>query len=89
VVVVLTWVWATIGNRQILPIPTISGTLLSPLGDYPAAGWLHAPAFAANRPDSWISPPLSAPNAALSVLALLVLTGVLFTCARALRGTRV
>jgi len=88
VVVVLAWVWATIWNRQILPIPTLSGTLLSPLGDYPAAGWLHAPPFAANRPDSWISPPLSAPNAALSVLALLVLTGVLFTCARALRTLR-
>lgn len=88
VVVVLAWGWATIWNPQILPVPTITGTLLSPLADYPAAGWLHAPAFAAHRPDSWISPPLTAPNAAISVIALLVLTVVLFACARALRGAR-
>lgn len=83
VLALLTWGWATVWNTRFIPIPTITGTILSPLGDYGAAGWLHAPALHTDV-DSLLSPAHSPTTAAISVAALLALALVLLLCARAL-----
>jgi ABC-2 type transport system permease protein len=37
------WAWATVLNTRVLPVPTVSYTMLSPAGGYPAVAWLGAP----------------------------------------------
>ena len=37
------WCWATLATPGLLPLPTITGTILSPLGGYPAVVWGGAP----------------------------------------------
>jgi len=49
IAVVLTWGWATLLTPGLLPVPTVTGTILSPLGGYPAVTWLGAPSTWADR----------------------------------------
>jgi ABC-2 type transport system permease protein len=52
------WLWATLVSDRLLPIPAVSGTILSPAGGYPAVSWLHAPrSLAVVGSGSALSPP--------------------------------
>lgn len=81
------WIWATVWNSAIIPVPSISGTVLSPLGDYVAHGWFGAPTF---KPisSSLLSPTMTATSAAMSVVALVAVSAVLLVTARVLRAAR-
>ncbi|MGC4804958.1 hypothetical protein [Micromonospora sp. DT233] len=90
VIAVGTWFWATLFSTSIVPIPTVTGTLLSPLGDYVAGGWLHTPtlwagegAFAAPAPSS-----SSSSTAAVNLLLVVGMSAVLFTASCALARRR-
>lgn len=89
VLAVLLWFWSTIFSAGIIPLPTPTGTLLSPLGDYIAAGWLQGPIIWAGRggPDL-LSPPVTALTATLNLIVILTLTAVLFGVARATAARR-
>ena len=86
VLVVGAWGWATVWNTSILPAPTVTGTVLSPLGDYTAHGWLGAPALYAGHGAAVLSPPVTPTSAAIALAALLGATVVLLVLARALRA---
>jgi ABC-2 type transport system permease protein len=88
VLVVGAWLWATVWNTSIIPVPTITGTVLSPLGDYTAHGWLNAPTLYAGHGTALLSPPVTATSAAIALAALLAATAVLLVLARALRAAR-
>jgi ABC-2 type transport system permease protein len=81
------WIWATVWNSAIIPLPSASATVLSPLGDYAAHGWLHAPAVNAATP-SLLSPAITATSAGVSLAALLMVTACLLVTARVLRNAR-
>lgn len=85
ILVLVIWVWATIFNSSIIPLPTITGTVLSPLGDYAAAGWLGADRFEPAGAAA-LSPATTAGTAALSIVALLGMSAVLFALARTVRA---
>ncbi|MFW5417287.1 hypothetical protein J0910_11805 [Nocardiopsis sp. CNT-189] len=56
----LVWFWSTIATPQLSPVPTPTGTLLSPSGGYPAAAWAGQPEVLAHRfLDGPLSPPAS------------------------------
>ncbi|MFI9050789.1 hypothetical protein [Streptomyces sp. NPDC053427] len=48
-VTVVVWLWALHFPPRFSPLPTATGTVLSPLGGYPLAAWAHAPEIWANR----------------------------------------
>jgi ABC-2 type transport system permease protein len=83
VLTVLVWFWCTLVNQSLLPLPTATGTLFSPLGDYVSAGWLHTETLWAGRghPD-FLSPAASGGAAALNLILLLAVVAALFTGAR-------
>lgn len=83
------WFWATLFSTAILPLPTITGTLLSPLGDYIAGGWLHAPTlWAGEGPVDALSPAPSAASAAINLGLVLLMSLGLFGGACALARRR-
>jgi ABC-2 type transport system permease protein len=89
VIAVLAWFWTTVFSTRLVPLPTPTGTLLSPLGDYAGAGWLHADVLWAGRGSlDALAPAPSATSAMWSVLALLALSGVLFLVARSTAAVR-
>lgn len=72
------WGWATIFNNRVVPIPTVSYTVLSPAGGYPAVAWLGAP-----RSDAVLGgQAVGGAEAALNLLAVLVCTVSVLTVAR-------
>jgi ABC-2 type transport system permease protein len=88
VLVVGAWLWATVWNTSIIPAPTITGTVLSPLGDYTAHGWLGTPALEAGHGTALLSPPATTTSAAIALATLLAMTVVLLLLARTLRAIR-
>ncbi|WP_017591104.1 hypothetical protein [Nocardiopsis potens] len=75
----LVWFWSTIATPQLSPVPTPTGTLLSPSGGYPAAAWAGQPEVLAHR---FLDGPLSPPADTGWALANLAIVGgmaVLFT----------
>lgn len=82
------WGWATVWNTTIIPIPTLSGTVLSPLGEYAAHGWLHAPTLHGGSGTALLRPPATPANAAIALAALLATTIALLAIARLLRAAR-
>jgi ABC-2 type transport system permease protein len=85
VLVVPLWYWAT-ALSPLLPLPTVAGTVLSPLGAYQAAAWLGTSRPAG--PDGWLRPPVGSGAAVLSIAITLGATFVLFLIARAVAGAR-
>ncbi len=83
--VLLGWGWATILRSGLLPVPTLAGSVLSPLGDYAAAAWLDAPRFEPTA-GALLSPPATAATALLSIAALLATATALFLIARLTRS---
>lgn len=72
------WGWATIFNSRVLPLPTVSYTMLSPAGGYPAVAWLGAP-----RSDAVLDgQAISGGAAAVNVLVVLACTVALLAVAR-------
>lgn len=72
VVTVVVWLWSTMLSPALLPIPTITGTVFSPLGRYPAAAWLHSsPETATHGIDGLLRPEVHSGTAVLHLLAML------------------
>lgn len=88
VATVFVWLWATVLNTRLIPVPTITGTLLSPLGDYVTFGWLHGDRLWAGRGWSVLSPSPTALTALLNIAAVLAVAGVFFTAARLIAAQR-
>jgi ABC-2 type transport system permease protein len=88
IIVVGAWLWATVWNSSVIPLPSVSATVLSPLGDYAAHAWLQAPAVNKTSGATLLSPTSTFSSAAVSVAALLLLTTALLFVARALRERR-
>jgi ABC-2 type transport system permease protein len=83
VVVVALWFWATQLSPSFVPVPTPTGTVLSPLGGYPAVVWLGARRIWANRQrDGLLSPPPDSGSAVLNVLLVLAFAAAFFFAAR-------
>ncbi|GAA1231629.1 hypothetical protein GCM10009676_13310 [Prauserella halophila] len=79
-ITVVAWIWATVLNPTILPVPTVTGTVLSPLGRYPAAAWLHAPQTGATYGlDGVLRPVVSGGTATLQVLVVLAVAALLLS----------
>lgn len=75
-VLVVVWLWATQFPPRFSPLPTPTGTLLSPLGGYPLVAWADAPTVWATRNGTGpLRPDVTAGSAALN-LALVLLTAV-------------
>lgn len=90
VVVVLVWLWMTLFSTRVVPLPTVTGTVLSPLGDYVAVGWLHAEKiWAGMGSPALLSPRATGATAAVSLTVLVAMTCLLFTVTRLLAGRRV
>lgn len=80
--VVIVWLWATIWNTALIPIPTVTGTLLSPLGDYVTTAWMNGPRLWAGQGWAPLAPEPTTPAAWINVAALVALSAVFFTIAR-------
>jgi len=89
VLVVATWFWATQLNPSIVPIPTPTGTVLSPLGGYQAVAWLGAPDIWADRARvGMLSPPPDSGSALLNLALVLACAAVFFLGARLVMAWR-
>ena len=85
VLVVPLWYWAT-AYSSLLPGPSITGTVLSPLGAYPAAAWLSA--TNPIRTGGWLHPPVSTLSALASIASALIVAVVAFLLAHAVARDR-
>ncbi|MFF9095544.1 hypothetical protein ACF1AX_20715 [Streptomyces sp. NPDC014802] len=75
-VLVVVWLWATQFPPRFSPLPTPTGTVLSPLGGYPLVAWADAPTiWAARGAGGPLRPDVTGTSAALN-LALVLLTAV-------------
>ncbi|MFD7643995.1 hypothetical protein ACFV4P_25465 [Kitasatospora sp. NPDC059795] len=85
----LIWFWMTAFSSNVVPTPSPTGTLLSPLGDYVATGWMGSTRIWAGHghPEA-ISPHPSAASALANLVVVLLLTAVLFGIARATQRIR-
>lgn len=72
------WAWATVLNPRVLPIPTVSYTMFSPGGGYPAVAWLGAPRGTAVLNGQEVG----ASAAAVNLLVVLACTALLLAVAR-------
>lgn len=87
VLVVVGWFWATLFNSSIVPVPTITGTLLSPLGDYAAAGLLDTPTLWAGE-GSFAAPAPSAVTAVVNLAVVVAMSAAFFVTSCALARRR-
>lgn len=79
---VIGWFWATLFNRSMIPLPTPTGTVLSPLGDYAAAVWWQvAPLWAGRGQPPLLSPQPNPSSAYLNLVVLLAATVALMVAA--------
>ncbi|GHH40762.1 hypothetical protein [Streptomyces candidus] len=69
---VVIWLWACHFPPSFSPVPTATGTLLSPLGGYPLVAWAHAPAVWASREGTGALRPEADSTTALLNLAFVV-----------------
>lgn len=83
-----TWLWSTIASPQILPFFTPTGTLLSPVGGYPAAAWFGERTVWANRDLTGILSPDVGTGTALTNLMILAVFTALFLTLAGLVATR-
>lgn len=89
VLIVVFWFWACLFNTTLIPLPSPTGTLLSPLGDYAAVGWLGAKGiWAGDGHPAVLSPTPNGGAAVLSVVSLLLVTTVVFAIARVISARR-
>ncbi|MFT7835908.1 hypothetical protein Q5530_07135 [Saccharothrix sp. BKS2] len=83
VLVVAAWFWATHLDPGLVPLPGPTGTVLSPLGGYPAAVWLDGDGVFADRGSTGVLSPLpDSGSAVLNVVLVLVLAALFFVLAR-------
>ncbi|GAA2978669.1 hypothetical protein [Actinokineospora diospyrosa] len=83
VLVVAAWFWATQLSPAVVPIPTPTGTVLSPLGGYQAVAWLGARGIWADRDQSGpLSPAASSGTAVLNLVLVLACAVLFFLAAR-------
>ncbi|MFI5493476.1 hypothetical protein [Actinoplanes sp. NPDC051859] len=89
IVVVVTWFWATVATPSLVPVPTITGTLFSPAGGYPAAGWLHVdPVWAHRFRTDPLGPAVTTPAILSNIVLVLLLAAIFFALSRQLVGRR-
>jgi ABC-2 type transport system permease protein len=89
VLVVAVWFWATQLSPSIVPVPTPTGTVLSPLGGYQAVAWLGVPELWADRQRSGVlSPPPDSGSAVVNLVVVLALAAVFFLAARLVMALR-
>ncbi|WP_431034439.1 hypothetical protein ACQYWQ_12190 [Streptomyces sp. P6-2-1] len=75
-VLTVVWLWACHFPPAFSPIPTATGTVLSPLGGYPLAAWAGAPKIWAARQGGGTLRPAVTDTAALVNLALVLTTAL-------------
>ncbi|MEU8568896.1 hypothetical protein AB0C51_11125 [Streptomyces pathocidini] len=75
-VTVVVWLWALHFPPKFSPMPTATGTVLSPLGGYPLVAWGHAPEVWAAREGAGPLRPEAGDAAAWLNLALVLLMAV-------------
>ncbi|MDA2814521.1 hypothetical protein O4J56_28005 [Nocardiopsis sp. RSe5-2] len=76
------WMWSTIASPDLSPLPTPTGTLLSPVGGYPAAAWFGERAVWADRGLAGpLSPAPGTGSALLNLAVVAALTALLLTLA--------
>lgn len=80
--VVVVWLWATVLNTALIPVPTPTGTLFSPLGDYVTAAWMRGDRLWAGRGWPALSPAPSAGTAWLNIAAIAAISLLFFAVAR-------
>lgn len=86
---VIAWFWATLFNRSLIPIPTPTGTLLSPLGDYAAAAWWQVtPLWAGRGEPPLISPDPTPASAGTNLLIIGAATVILVAAAHGISMLR-
>ncbi|MFB7912972.1 hypothetical protein [Streptomyces sp. NPDC056061] len=77
-VTVVVWLWACHFPPAFSPLPTPTGTVLSPLGGYPLVAWAHAPeVWAARQGTGTLRPEADDAAALLNVVLVL---GMAATC---------
>ncbi|MFF4605288.1 hypothetical protein ACFY12_21460 [Streptomyces sp. NPDC001339] len=73
-VTVVVWLWACHFPPSFSPLPTATGTVLSPLGGYQLVAWAHAPAvWAARQGTGVLRPAVSNTTALLNVALILAM----------------
>lgn len=78
-VTVAIWLWACHFPPNFAPVPTPTGTVLSPLGGYPLVGWAHAPqVWAARQGTGPLRPPAGDGTALLNVVLVLTTAAVCY-----------
>lgn len=86
---VIGWFWATLFNRSLIPIPTPTGTVLSPLGDYAAAAWWQVtPLWAGRGQPPLLSPDPAPASATINLLVVIAATVILVAVAHGLAMMR-
>ncbi|MFD7313760.1 MULTISPECIES: hypothetical protein [unclassified Streptomyces] len=75
-VLVMVWLWACHFPPSFSPVPTVTGTVLSPLGGYPLVAWVHAPTVWATREGTGALRPAVSDTTALLNLALVLATAL-------------
>ncbi|WP_051385559.1 hypothetical protein [Actinokineospora inagensis] len=89
VLVVAAWFWATQLSPSIVPVPSPTGTILSPLGGYQAVAWLGARGIWADRGRGGVlSPDANTGSALLNLVAVLACAVLFFLAARLVVGRR-
>lgn len=78
-VTVVVWLWACHFPPEFSPLPTVTGTVLSPLGGYALVSWAHAPqVWAAREGGGALRPDVSDAAALMNVLLVLAMAGVCY-----------
>lgn len=72
---VIAWFWATLFNQSMIPLPTPTGTVFSPLGDYAAAAWWNVtPLWAGRGQPPMLSPDPNPSTAIINVAVVVAVT---------------
>ena len=74
---VIVWGWATLLSTTLIPIPTITGSVLSPLGDYASGAWFNGPTLWAGRLRGGVFHPAVTPGTALFNIGFMIAASVL------------
>ncbi|MGW0520226.1 hypothetical protein [Crossiella sp. NPDC003009] len=86
---VAVWLWAIAWNPRLFPGPSITGTVLSPAGDYVVGGLFGARVmWAGQGQPAGLAPPVTGQSALLNLALLLAMAGTLLVLARFLVAGR-
>ena len=78
-VTVVVWLWACHFPPEFSPLPTATGTVLSPLGGYPLVAWAHAPqVWAAREGGGALRPDVSDAAALTNLLLVLAMAALCY-----------